>query len=441
MLDLEASYSQSVSEAETQYYCNMMLTYRFLDIIVSDLCPLRKRGQYMAVILAIFGIGVALGPFIGGAIVQSTSWRWVFYINLPIGGFSLALMFLLLQIYYKDNSSLATKLRRIDIIGNSIIMTSTVAILYALSYAGTRYSWGSWHTLVPLLLGLFGFAVFVAFEGSGIAVEPVMPIHLFTNRTSAIVLINTFINTLIYYWYLFFIPVYFQAVCLYSPDRAGYSLVPQAIAGIPGAMLGAISLSRWGKFKPIHFVGFALITLGMGLLSMLDRGTSIAVWAVFQIIIALGIGVVIDTLLPAFQAPVSEKDQAAATSVWGFIRAFGCIWGVAIPALIFNNRIDQELHIVSDASARQLLGRGGAYQQASAAFVKSFPLDVQDEIRQLYTMALKRVFWIGAIFAGVACVLVFLEREIPLRKELETEYGLQNKKRETPADAEKVVEI
>lgn len=200
--------------------------------------------------------------------------------------------------------------------------------------------------------------------------------------------------------------------------------------------MAAIALCKWGKFKPIHFVGFALTTLGMGLLCMMNRDTPIAQWAVFQIIIALGIGIIIDTLLPAFQAPVSEADQAAATSTWGFIRAFGSIWGVAIPAVIFNNRINEQLHIVSDSGARSLLGNGGAYQQASAAFVGDFPSQIQDEIRTLYTGALSRVFWIGAIFAGFACILVFIERDIPLRKSLETDYGLQ-KNRTTPAESEK----
>jgi MFS family permease len=201
----------------------------------------------MAVILGIFGIGVALGPFIGGSIAQSTTWRWVFYINLPIGGFSLIVMFLFLRVSYRDDMSFANKVKRIDIVGNGILIAGTVAILYSLTYAGKIYSWSSWHTLVPLLLGFLILALFVAFEASGIVPEPVLPMRLFTHRTSIIVIINTFLNSIIYFWYLFFLPVYFQAVALYSPSRTGYSLLPQAIAGLPGAMVAAISLSRWAN--------------------------------------------------------------------------------------------------------------------------------------------------------------------------------------------------
>lgn len=408
-----------------------------VNIIVSDLCPLRKRGQYMAVILAIFGLGVAIGPFVGGAIAEHSTWRWVFYINLPIGGLSMIVMFIFLRVGFVDERSLWEKLKRIDIIGNLILMAGTTSVLYSLTYAGTIHPWASWHTLVPLLVGFAGFGLFAAFEASGFVAEPVMPGRLFKHRTSIVVLCNTFLNTTIYFWYLYFLPVYFQAVSLYSATRAGYSLLPQALAGAPGAMAAAIALSRWGKFKPIHFFGFALTTLGMGLLALLDEETSIAEWAVFQIIAALGIGIIIDTLLPAFQAPVAETDQAAATSTWGFIRAFGSIWGVAIPAVVFNNRIDERVHTVSDAGARALLGRGGAYQQASAAFVQQFGPEVQAEIRALYVSALRRVFWIGAIFSGLGVLLVLIEKEVPLRKQLDTEYGIQKKKAEDAEKAER----
>ncbi|KAI0378986.1 major facilitator superfamily domain-containing protein [Hypomontagnella monticulosa] len=395
------------------------------NVIISDLVPLRERGKYTAIVLAIFGIGTSLGPFIGGAIVDSTTWRWVFWINLPIGGTSLLLMFLFLHVNYDKEMSFAQKIKRIDFIGNGILMAGTVAILYALTYAGTLYAWSSWHTLVPLLLGFLGLALFIGYEVSGLPAEPVVPVRLFAHRTSIIVIINTFLNSAVYYWFLYFLPVYFQAVALYTPFRTGYSLLPLSLFGVPGAAIAAIALSRWGKFMPLHFVGFAITTLGIGLLSTMDETTYVAVWAVFQSISALGIGIVIDTLLPAFQAPVAETDQAAATAAWSFVRAFGSIWGVAIPAAVFNNRIDGLLYTVSDPKARELLSYGGAYQEASASFVTQFSPDVQAEVRAVYREGLKLVFLVGVAFSGFATLLVLLEREVPLRQELDTQYGLQ----------------
>lgn len=397
-----------------------------INIIVSDLCPLRHRGRYFAVILAIYGFGLAVGPLVGGVIAEYSTWRWVFYMSLPIGGFSMISMFFLLRYDFVDNTTMVQKLRRLDLIGNAILAASTVAVLYALTYAGTIYSWGSWHTLVPLLLGFLGFLIFGLYEASGFPVEPVMPMRLLAHRTSIIVFINTWINACMYLWFLYFLPIYFQAVALYSATRAGYSLFPQAVAGAPASILAGLILSRTGKFKALHFAGFAFCAVGMGITSLVNEHTSIPHWAACQIIMAIGVGFVVDTLPPAFQAPVSEDDQAAATSCWAFMRSFGGIWGVAIPAVIFNNRVDALLpSMVSDPAARAVLGGGGAFQEASANFVKQFAPDVQEQIRALYSAALDRVFWVGAVFAAVGALLCLIEKEVPMRLHLQTKYALE----------------
>jgi MFS family permease len=111
------------------------------SIVISDLVPLRERGNFSAILMSIFGVGSALGPFIGGVIVSSTSWRWVFYINLPIGGVAFALLFIFLRVKYNKEMNFWEKLKKIDLIGNALLIASMVSILYALSYAGTSYLW------------------------------------------------------------------------------------------------------------------------------------------------------------------------------------------------------------------------------------------------------------------------------------------------------------
>ncbi len=291
------------------------------------------------------------------------------------------------------------KMRRIDFVGNGILMASTVGVLFALSYAGSSYSWSSWRTLVPLILGLLGYAIFAAWESWGFSPQPVMPMRLFANRTSAVVVVNTFINSALVFWVVFFVPIYFLAVLLFSPTRAGVGLLPQSLVGIPGAAISAIALSRW-KYRPLHFIGFALFTIGLGLLSIMDETSPTGMWVGFQCICALGGGMILNTLLPAFQAPVPEKDQAAATAAWCFVRTFGSVWGIAIPAVIFNNRVESLLHHVSDPAARDLLRRGGAYQHASADFIQSFAEPVQSEIRGVYRDAVSLCFAVGGSIRG-----------------------------------------
>lgn len=399
------------------------------SIILSDLVPLRQRGNYSAMLMSVFGIGSALGPFIGGVIVSSTSWRWVFYLNLPIGAAALAVLFVFLRVKYDKEMSFSQKVKRIDLVGNGVLVASTVSILYALSYAGTRYTWGSWHTLVPLLLGFFGLFLFLWLQTTGLAAEPLMPPRFFRHPTSIILAAATFLSAALLYWCIFFLPVFFQSVLLYSPKRAGVALLPISLLGIPGSMLGAIALTRWGRYKPIHIVAFAVQTLGLGLFTLQNEQTTVAEWAVFQCIVSVGGGIIFTTMLPAFQAFVQESDLAACTAAWYFIRLFGHVWGVTIPAVIFNNRIDDLLAggAVSDPAVARVISAGGAYQAASAAFVKQFPLDLQTEIRGVYSQALQRVFQIAIAFAGLAFLLSLFEEEVELRKTLETEFGLDEK--------------
>uniref|UniRef100_A0A0D2Y4B9 Major facilitator superfamily (MFS) profile domain-containing protein n=1 Tax=Fusarium oxysporum (strain Fo5176) TaxID=660025 RepID=A0A0D2Y4B9_FUSOF len=335
------------------------------DVIISDLVPLRYRGNYIAILLLVATIGFAVGPFLGGVIVENTTWRW----------------------------STMDKLRRIDYIGNAILIASSVSILIALTWAGPVYPWSDARILAPLIIGLVGLVGFVLYEASGIPSEPVMPIRLFPGRTSYIVYINTFLNMLLIQWCYFFLPLYFQAVKLSTPSRSGVQMLPVALIAIPGAALSAVVLSKWGKYKMLHVSGFFLMTLGVGLLGLLQEDSPPAAWILLQFIPAIGSGFLLNTLLPAFQAATEEEDQAAATGNWTFMRSFGSVWGVAIAGSIFNTYTKRYSHMIDNELAREMLGSGDSYQT----------------------------------FGGLAWVLSLFEKDVPLRKELDTQYGLDEK--------------
>ncbi|KAK4184058.1 major facilitator superfamily domain-containing protein [Podospora australis] len=415
----------------------ILMTY---DVIVSDLVPLRYRGNYIAIILLIYSIGTTTGALIGGVIVDNISWRWVFWINLPIGGASLLIIFFFLHVHHKKDLSWHVRLARIDWVGNSILIGGSVSMLIALTYAGTRYPWSSWQTLVPLLLGFASFFSFWLFEASPFApADPVMPPRLFASRTSVIVGINTFLFTAVVYWAIFFLPVYFQAVQLLSPTRAGINVIPVSLLGVPAAAAAAAAVSKWGKYKAIHMTGFSLFTIGLGLFSRLGEDSPTYEWALYMVIGGIGGGLLLNTQLPAFQAPVSEDDQAAATGSWNFLRTLGGVWGVAIPAAIFANRVDALIAdgaVANPFAAAAMLG-GGAYQYASAEFVHFFPNpDDQAQIRAVYRQAVQRVFLIGIAFSSFAWLLCLFEKDIPLRTVLVTEYGLKGGKSAVPAGTE-----
>ncbi|GLI77205.1 hypothetical protein PoHVEF18_005491 [Penicillium ochrochloron] len=398
-----------------------------LDLVVSDLVPVRQRGSFMGITFAAVNIGTALGPFVGGTIVDTISWRWAFYINLPIAGAATVVVFFTLNTSYRKDL-VKERLLQIDLVGNTILVAATVSILFALSFGGATYGWSSWHVLVPLILGFVGYALFVAYEASGIPSEPVVPLRLFANRTSSAAYLITGIWSILSMWRIYFLSVYFQGVQASSPARAGVQILPSVLMLLPAVILSGGVMKKTGKFITIHLVGLGMTVVGHGLYTILSPTSSTATWVLVQIVTGFFSNLVLPCLLPAVQAGLSEKDTAAATAFWGFVRSFGIIWGVTIPAAIFNNRFGGLLHTISDPAVRELLSAGQAYERASKAFVNSYSDPVRSEIINAYSESLKRTWQISIALAAVAFLVVFLERDVMMRTTVESEYGLKEEK-------------
>ncbi|CAI6337893.1 unnamed protein product [Periconia digitata] len=216
-----------------------------LEIIVCDLVPMRKRGAILGIIFAVFSAGSSIGPLISGVIVDRASWRWTFYIGVPVAGAALVLLILFLHVEYEKETTIPQKLKRLDYTGNTLLVLAMVSLLIALTYGGTLHPWSSWRTIVPLVLGFLGMLGFHIYEASGYQSEPVMPPRLFANRTSLISFVLVFLHGMILYWVIYFLPVYFQGVLLGSPTRSGVQLLPTLIVLVPFAIIaGAHDCNR-----------------------------------------------------------------------------------------------------------------------------------------------------------------------------------------------------
>lgn len=400
-----------------------------IEIVVCDLVPLRQRGTYFSLMFGMVAIGTALGPFFGGLIVDNASWRWVFYLNLPIGGVALIVLIIYLRVNYNRELTLATRISSIDWMGTLIFVGSIAAILIPLSWAGVVYAWSSYQILVPLIIGLAGLVAFMFFEASPLAPQPTVPLRLFSNRVSAAVFIMTFLHSIATMWVLYFLPVYFQGVLGSSPSYAGVQLLPTILMLVPSAVIGGVLMSKVGRYMPIHYVGYTLMIIGFGLLTLLDKDSGTGKWVGFQIVEGFGSGLIIPTLLPALMAPLAESDTAVAAATWAFLRSFGLTWGTAIPAAIFNNRFDQLAGTIEDPTLRAALSGGRAYEHATAKFVEALPLNVRSQFQHVLTESLRRTWQIGIAFAAVGLLFVFIEKEVPMRKELDTEFGIDVKEK------------
>ncbi|KAL4885424.1 major facilitator superfamily domain-containing protein [Aspergillus karnatakaensis] len=379
-----------------------------VETIVCDIVPLREHGVYLGIIFGGITVGTAIGPVIG----ERTTWRWVFYLNLPIAGLGLVLLILFLRVK-STRASFSELTRRLDWIGNTLFKSIDV--------------------LVPLVLGLLGIAATLVFEGlfegTHLCPEPFMPLHLFNNRTSAAAFTATFFHGINTVWVLYFLPVYFQGVLMPSPIRSGVQLLPTVLFMTMAAVIWGMTMQKLGKYKIIHIVGFSLSTLGFGIFSLLDRGSSTAEWAIFQLIESAGLGLIISTALPAVQAKLTDADTATATGTWQFLRSFGMVFDSVIPTAIFNTRFDEVSGMNMDDGIRGLLEGGRVYEHATLDFLQSVSVDgdVQSQVIDAFTAALKRVWLVGIAFAGVGLLLALVEKQVELRGELDGDFGVEEK--------------
>ncbi|EGD86701.2 hypothetical protein H112_05210 [Trichophyton rubrum D6] len=403
-----------------------------IDIVIGDLVPMRERGKYVALMGVIWAIGTVVGPVLGGGLTEHASWRWIFYMNLPLSGLSLILLYFFLRVASPPGNGFYKQLLRVDFIGNMILVMAVISILLPLTWAGTLYPWSSWKIILPLVIGFLGLILFYAHQTSRFCREPSIPLRLFPTPTSLFSLILGFTGSILIYWVGYFLPVYFQAVLGTSATKSGLFVLPITGAVAPFGILAGILISVWGKYRAFHFIGFGLMSIAVGLFSILDQHSSAGYWAGFQIIFGAGSGLIYSSTLPPIQASLHESDMATATATWAFMRGFGSIWGVAIPTAIFNEKTESLLGRISDPSLRRQLSNGGAYALASSGLSSSLMHDPKllTEVIGLYTQSLRFVWLLAIPFGMCGFVASFPIRQLELKTHLETEFGLQEQRQE-----------
>ncbi|PHH67382.1 hypothetical protein CDD81_151 [Ophiocordyceps australis] len=397
-----------------------------VELVVCDMVSLRDRGKYLGIVLSTSALGAIVGPVVGGALAER-DWRWCFYINLPICAVVLPIMVFSLRVKHLP-VSWKMVFAQVDWAGNLLFIASTTSILIGLTFGGTMYPWSSWRIIVPIVLGAVGLAGFHAYQYYIRDKNPCVPPHVFGNRTSGAAFYMIFVTSMLLQWVCFFWPIYFLAVRGKTLIKTGVNFMPFMFLLIPGSAVVGVILSKTGHYRPLHAIGFILSTLGPGLNVLLDKDTYAGVWAMLQIVDAIGRSCILPTTLPAVLASLPEKDVASATGMYSFLRSFGYVWGITIPGIMFKNRFDALSYQISDPTVRNALGGGRAYEFATGSFVRELPQPVKNQVLHVYLGALKAV-WYGAMaFGATGLIAVAVEKHVPLRTELETKYGLEESK-------------
>ncbi|HEY5024683.1 MAG TPA: MFS transporter [Acidimicrobiales bacterium] len=379
--------------------------------IVGDIVSPRERGRYMGLFGAVFGVATVLGPLLGGFFVEYLSWRWVFYINIPIGVVAL----------FVTAAQLPGALRRlhhvIDYLGTILLTLATTALVLFTSLGGTTYRWGSAPIIAMAGAGVLLTVLFLLVERR--AAEPVIPLGLFANRVFSASSAVGFVMGFAMFGALTFLPIFFQDARGLSPPASGLRLLP-LMGGLLLASTGAGQLvSRWGRYKVFPVVGTFLMIVGLVLMSRIGLSTGAWVIAGYLFVFGVGLGLVMQVLVVAVQNAVPYEQLGTATSGATFFRMIGGSFGTAVFGAIFANllatNVVHALHLRSVPP-----GLTSALSGADPKSLSRLPAAVHAGVVAGMVHTIQTVFLIGVPIAAVAFALSWLLPDIELRKTVRT---------------------
>lgn len=372
--------------------------------IIGDIVSPRERGRYQGYTGGVFAVSSVAGPLLGGIFTDQLSWRWVFYINLPLGILALIVTSAVLKLPYRRLE------HPIDYLGSALMVAGVSCLLLVASWGGTEYAWTSTTIIGLSVAGAALIVLFMLQERR--AVEPLLPPRLFRERIFTVSSAIGLIVGATMFGAIAFLPIYLQIVKGASATSSGLRLIPLMLGVVSTSVISGRLISNSGRYRAYPIAGMAIVCVGLWLMSRLNTTTGLAEVSAYMLVLGIGVGMVMQVIVLAVQNAVEYRDLGTATAGVNFFRSMGSAFGVAVFGSILTNRLDYNLpRLIPQASglkAGQLLG-------STPAQLRMLPAPVRAGAQQAFSMSLHTMFiWVVPL-AVVGFLLTWLLQEIPLR--------------------------
>jgi len=374
--------------------------------IVGDIVPPRERGKYQGLFGAVFGTTSVLGPLLGGFFTQHLSWRWVFYVNLPVGAAALLVIAAVLRIPVRSTK------HTIDYRGTLLIAAVATCLVLVASLGGSTWAWGSGQIIGLAVLGVFLLVRFIQVERR--AAEPVLPLRLFRSRTFSLVALISFVVGFAMFGAMTYLPTFLQVVHGVTPTMSGVHMLPMVFGLLTTSTVSGQIVSRTGRWKIFPLAGTCVTAVGLLLLHQLDETSGTWEMSAFFFVFGAGLGLVMQVLVLVAQNSVTYQDLGVATSGATFFRSIGASFGVAVFGAVFTSALGGRL---ADALAGQRLppGVGPGRLSADPRAVAELPAELRLRVLGAFSASITDVFLYAVPVVLVAFFVAWFLKEDTLR--------------------------